>query len=316
MRESVSTVGQEVELVRAYLNILQMRMGKRLAFTIDVPPELMEAPFPPLMLPSLVENAIKHGLEPQREGGEVRIRAEAAEGRLRMIVADTGRGFSDTPGAGVGLANIRERLAAMYGNDAHLTMVANEPQGVVATIEVPRRAAAPAAGASPTASPGTPPPAGDAAAAESAPRTRTQKTLAAMGHVERAWRKGLSFAFVVLVVIAAVVAGLAIVGIATGLIPVDFADTELGGASGTLLGTAGVLLGFAGVVLALAIVLAVLYGLGFLLLAIALFVPLVVLVALFPVAAPFLLLGLGIWWLVRRSRRKDLPAAAPAARAP
>ena len=86
MRESVSTVGQEIELVRAYLNILQMRMGKRLAFDIDVPPELMDAPFPPLMLPSLVENAIKHGLEPQREGGTGRHHAPQADGdRLRLI---------------------------------------------------------------------------------------------------------------------------------------------------------------------------------------------------------------------------------------
>src|SRR6185369_10042910 len=114
MRESVSTIGQEIELARAYLNILQMRMGRRLAFEIAVPPELMEAPFPPLMLPSLVENAIKHGLEPQREGGTVRITAETVDDRLRMVVADTGRGFSEAPGAGVGLANIRERLAALY----------------------------------------------------------------------------------------------------------------------------------------------------------------------------------------------------------
>ena len=71
------------ELVRAYLNILQMRMGKRLAFEIDVPQDLVDAPFPPLMLPSLVENAIKHGLEPQRDGGVVRISASAEGNRLR-----------------------------------------------------------------------------------------------------------------------------------------------------------------------------------------------------------------------------------------
>ena len=116
MRESVSTVGQEIELVRAYLNILQMRMGKRLAFEIDVPPELLEAPFPPLMLPSLVENAIKHGLEPQREGGRVVIRATESNGVLRLSVLDSGRGFAETVGSGVGLANIRERLAALYGD--------------------------------------------------------------------------------------------------------------------------------------------------------------------------------------------------------
>src|SRR5947209_3637303 len=118
MRDSVSTVGQEMELVRAYLNILQMRMGRRLAFEIEVPPELADAPFPPLMLPSLVENAIKHGLEPQREGGNVRIAAHADGDRLRVTVADTGRGFGETVGTGVGLTNIRERLAGLYGDAA------------------------------------------------------------------------------------------------------------------------------------------------------------------------------------------------------
>src|SRR5258708_2885191 len=136
MRESVSTVGQEIELVRAYLNILQMRMGKRLAFEIDVPPELMDAPFPPLMLPSLVENAIKHGLEPQREGGTVTIRA-SANGKLRVSVCDTGRGFAETLGSGVGLANIRERLAALYGDAGKLTLEARAPHGVEAALEVP-----------------------------------------------------------------------------------------------------------------------------------------------------------------------------------
>ncbi|HUP28770.1 MAG TPA: histidine kinase, partial [Usitatibacter sp.] len=230
MRESVSTVGQEVELVRAYLNILQMRMGKRLTFDIAVPPELMDAPFPPLMLPSLVENAIKHGLEPQREGGEVRIRAESVGDRLRMIVADTGRGFSDTPGAGVGLTNIRERLAAMYGGDARLTLEASAPHGVVATIEVPRRPANAGMGAAGAGADA----AGDAPAAAAAPRSATRRTLAAMGSAERAWRKGLSFAFVVLVVIAAVVAGLAIVGIATGLLPMHLGTEQVEGPAGTL----------------------------------------------------------------------------------
>jgi len=312
MRESVSTVGQEVELVRAYLNILQMRMGKRLAFEIDVPPELAEAPFPPLMLPSLVENAIKHGLEPQREGGEVRIRAQALDGRLRMIVADSGRGFSDTPGAGVGLANIRERLAAMYGNEARLTLEANVPQGVVATIEVPRRAAPSVHSAdsgAPSAS--AAPPTRDFAATR--PRGAARRTLAVMGSAERAWRKGLSFAFVVLVVIAAILCGLAIVGVATGLLPVHMGDAPLAGPSGALLGTAGIAAAFAVVVVALAIVIAILYGLGFLFVAIAIFVPIVVLVALFPLVAPFALLGLGVWWVVRSSRRRQAERAAGAA---
>ena len=139
MRESVSTVAQEVELVRSYLNILKMRMGDRLAFTIEVPAELENAPFPPLMLPTLAENAIKHGLEPLREGGTVTIKAELVEGMLRLSVADTGKGFGDSvSGSGVGLENIRERLAAIYGDKAKLTLEENQPRGVVASIEVPR----------------------------------------------------------------------------------------------------------------------------------------------------------------------------------
>ena len=111
--------------MRAYLNILQMRMGKRLTFEIEVPPELMEAPFPPLMLPSLVENAIKHGLEPQREGGEVRISASEVDGRLRLVVARHRPRLRRVElGSGVGLTNIRERLAALYGDQAKLTLEA------------------------------------------------------------------------------------------------------------------------------------------------------------------------------------------------
>ncbi|HET7400927.1 MAG TPA: ATP-binding protein, partial [Usitatibacter sp.] len=309
MREAVSTVGQEVELVRAYLNILQMRMGKRLTFEIDVPAALMDAPFPPLMLPSLVENAIKHGLEPQREGGHVRITAAVADGTLRMVVEDTGRGFGEsTKGGGVGLANIRERLAAMYGDRARLTLEEHEPHGVVAAIEIPGDGArAPAAAGSIPAGPAL------AGAKPEAPKTATARTLAAMGTAERAWRKGLSFTFVVLVVIAAVIAGLAIVGVATGLVPVNLGDLPAGRTSGALIGSAGIAAAFAVVVLALAIVLAVVYGLGFLFAGLAIFIPLVVLVGIFPVLAPLLLVGLGIWWLVRRSERKHA-AAREAAR--
>ncbi len=307
MRESVSTIGQEVELVRAYLNILQMRMGKRLTFEIAVPPELMERPFPPLMLPSLVENSIKHGLEPQREGGEVRITAEESNGRLRLAVSDTGRGFGEsTAGGGVGLTNIRERLAAMYGADAQLTLVAREPRGVVATIEVP------SAGAR-QSDPGAVPPAPAAAQpALAANATKTQKTLRAMGNAERMWRKGLSFAFVVLVVIAAVASGLGIVGVSTGLVPVQVGDGVVGGPHAALLGTAGIAAAFAVVVLALAIVLAVVYGLGFLFAGLAIFIPLMVIVAMSPALAPIILVGLAIWWFVRRRRRQKEATSVPA----
>jgi hypothetical protein len=298
MRESVSTVGQEIELVRAYLNILHMRMGKRLAFEIDVPAELMDAPFPPLMLPSLVENCIKHGLEPLREGGSVRITASADGDLLRLVVSDTGKGFGDSLGSGVGLTNIRERLAALYGDKGKLTLEAAEPHGVTATVEVPRdgarSASAQAAGFG-----------GDVPVIPATAQGAAARTLAAMGTAERVWRKGLSFAFVMLVVVCAVFAGLAIVAIATGILPVQIGDEVVAGPTGALIGTAGIMAAFAIVVIVLAVVLSLVYGLGFLMAGLAIFIPVVVLVAMTPALAPVILLGLGIWWLVRRNKAKD-----------
>jgi hypothetical protein len=304
MRESVSTVGQEIDLVRAYLNILQMRMGKRLSFEIDVPQELMDAPFPPLMLPSLVENAIKHGLEPQREGGSVHITASAEGDALRLRVSDTGRGFGDSLGSGVGLTNIRERLAALYGDKGKLTLEAAEPHGVVATIEVPRdgarSASAQAAGFG-----------GDAPMNPEVAKGAAARTFAAMGSAERAWRKGLSFTFVVLVVVAAVFAGLGIVGVSTGMLPVQIGDEVVGGPTGALIGTAGIAVAFAIVVAVLAIVLALVYGLGFLMVGLCIFIGVVTLVAMTPALAPFILVGLAIWWLVRRSKAESKTPPSP-----
>lgn len=139
MREKESTLGREVDHVAAYLNIQQIRMGRRLAFAIDVPQSLRGAPMPPLMLLTLAENAVKHGLSSSREGGRIDLRATTAAEHLRIDVADTGSGFSQSAGAGTGLANIRARLKASFGDAARLSLAANEPRGVVATIELPRR---------------------------------------------------------------------------------------------------------------------------------------------------------------------------------
>ena len=307
MREGVSTVGQEVELVRAYLSILQMRMGKRLTVDIAVPASLNGLAFPPLMLPSLVENAIKHGLEPQREGGSVIISAQQGDGKLRLIVADTGRGFGETIGAGVGLANIRERLAALYGDAARLTLEENSPRGVIATIEVPSDILRTGAGPSAAGSP--PQAATSAAPALAASRTRTQRTLSAMATAERMWRKALSFTFVALVIIAGVFAGLGIFGVTTNAFPVQMGDEIVGGAGGALVGTAGILLAFIVVVIAIAIVIAVVYGLGFLAVGLAIFIPLVILVAMSPVLAPIVLAGVLIWWILRKKDRAGKAAA-------
>jgi hypothetical protein len=139
MREGSTTLGKEVALCRAYLEILKVRMDDRLQFAITVPQGLASAQFPPMMLQSLVENAIKHGLEPKPEGGTLTLAADIAHGSLRVTVADTGLGFgtAGTAGSGVGLANVRERLAALYGGQARLAVQANTPSGTIAVIDVP-----------------------------------------------------------------------------------------------------------------------------------------------------------------------------------
>ncbi len=145
MRENATDLGRETDLVRAYLEILKVRMEERLQVTFDVPNGLRSADFPPMMLQSLVENAIKHGLEPKAEGGGLRVAAEIVHGDLQVSVTDTGLGFNPggapTSGTGVGLANIRERLKLLYGDRASLVIEANQLDGAAggtrATIVVP-----------------------------------------------------------------------------------------------------------------------------------------------------------------------------------
>ena len=139
MRQTGSTLKRELELARAYLTILQMRMGERLRFTIDAEPALLDAEVPPLVLGTLIENAIKHGLSPLPEGGGIAIRAQGDGGQIRIEVRDNGRGFTGHAGSGVGLANIRSRLAALYGAGAGLELRANAPHGVIAAVVLPRR---------------------------------------------------------------------------------------------------------------------------------------------------------------------------------
>lgn len=137
MREGATNLGREIDMARAFLEIHRVRMGSRLEFAIDVPDPLKARSFPPMMLISLVENAIKHGVDPCCECGRIVIRAEEGGGRLRVSVADTGEGIAPDQGGGVGLANIRERLKALYGASARLVLEENAPRGVVAWIEVP-----------------------------------------------------------------------------------------------------------------------------------------------------------------------------------
>ena len=137
MRESTTNLGRELEMARAFLEINRVRMGSRLQFAIEVPEALKTHAFPPMMLISLVENAVKHGVDPCCDCGTITIRAREDEGRLRVSVEDTGEGIKPKKGGGVGLSNIRERLKALYGTSARLVIEEREPRGVVASIEVP-----------------------------------------------------------------------------------------------------------------------------------------------------------------------------------
>ena len=124
-------------MIRAFLAVYQVRMGHRLQVHIDVPAELGARVVPPMMLLTLIENALKHGLGPLPEGGAISIAAAEAGGRLVLRVADTGNGLVAGSGGGTGLANIRARLKAMHGAAARLSLRLNEPRGVVAEIELP-----------------------------------------------------------------------------------------------------------------------------------------------------------------------------------
>jgi hypothetical protein len=142
MREKATNLGRELEVVRPYLEILKVRMQDRLRAEVIVPEGLVSADFPPMMLQSLVENAIKHGLEPKAEGGSLTVSAEVVHGKLAVTVADTGVGFARAPtvGTGTGLNNIRERLKLIYGDAAELKIAENTPSGTRVTIVVPYKA--------------------------------------------------------------------------------------------------------------------------------------------------------------------------------
>ena len=149
-------LGRELAIVTPYLDLLKMRMEERLRAEIRIPAGLMSAEFPPMMLQSLVENSIRHGLEPRPEGGLITLDAAVVDGRLTVSVSDTGIGFghSNHPGSGVGLTNIRERLRLLYGDKASLRTISPASGGSVVSIEIPYRSrtgpsAPPAAPASP-----------------------------------------------------------------------------------------------------------------------------------------------------------------------
>ena len=136
-RAEGGTLGDEMDLLAAYLEVLKIRLGKRLDFSFTLPNSLRALPFPPMLLQPLVENAIRHGIEPKVEGGRIDIAAEQGEGQLKLSVRDTGAGFGDEPGNGIGLSNIRARLTALFGPDATLEISEQADGGVLATMRIP-----------------------------------------------------------------------------------------------------------------------------------------------------------------------------------
>ncbi len=142
LRDDATTVKQDAAMVRAYLRIMQTRLGTRLQWSVTIPEGLEDAAVPPGMLITLVENAIKHGIEPVPEGGRIDVtavrEAHADGAHIAWSVVDTGAGLVGAPCAtGIGLANIRERLALQYGERAALETDANNPRGFVARLVLP-----------------------------------------------------------------------------------------------------------------------------------------------------------------------------------
>ncbi|MDO9263625.1 MAG: histidine kinase [Desulfosalsimonadaceae bacterium] len=137
IRTDLSTIGDEINLVVAYLNIFKVRLEERLQYETNIPDCLKKIPFPPMLIQPLVENAIQHGIEPKVEGGRILISVETRNHAIQITVADTGLGMNLEKGARTGLANIRERLHLLYGSRGHLRITENHPCGVKAIIEVP-----------------------------------------------------------------------------------------------------------------------------------------------------------------------------------
>lgn len=138
LRSRRASLGEEIASVRAYLDLFQLRMGAQLNFSIEIDAGLYDAEFPPMLLVTLVENAIKHGLEPAG-GGHIEVRARRRRNLLEVTVLDDGAGFGATAssGTGVGLVNIKRQLAARYQSRARLTLEGREPCGARAIIVIP-----------------------------------------------------------------------------------------------------------------------------------------------------------------------------------
>lgn len=135
-RQTEVPIAREMEIVTNYLDIHKIRMGDRLRYQVNIPNSLLDCQIPPLLIQPLVENSIKHGLEPQIDGGEITIQGEMAGDTVRITVADSGRGIKEnTKGNGIGLENVRKRIE-MASRKGRLILEENVPSGIRATIEI------------------------------------------------------------------------------------------------------------------------------------------------------------------------------------
>ena len=138
-RAASTTLAQEFRLMDAYLGLMAIRMGQRLGYTLDLPAPLAELKIAPMLLQPLLENAIRHGLEPKIDGGRISVSAAREGAQLVLTVQDTGQGLDapGSPGTSLGLDNVRTRLRGLYGADATLTLAPGTPCGAIATIRMP-----------------------------------------------------------------------------------------------------------------------------------------------------------------------------------
>ena len=139
-RSVEATLGDELDMLENYLSILKIRFGERLHWRIEAPDSVRRMIFPPMLLQPLVENAVRHGIEPKIGGGEIRIVADIEDGALHIEVSDDGMGLATDPdGGGAGLANVRARLSALYGEESRLLLHGNAAGGATATLLLPNK---------------------------------------------------------------------------------------------------------------------------------------------------------------------------------
>ncbi len=136
-RSDVSPLSKELELLKAYLDIQSIRMGERLRYVFDVADDVAALPFPPMILQPLLENAVKHGLEPALAGGSIELRARLHDKRIEIKLIDDGIGFGKGCAAGMGLSNVRERLHSLFGEQSSFHIATSVSGGVTVCLTVP-----------------------------------------------------------------------------------------------------------------------------------------------------------------------------------